>query len=112
MLYNLEKLNEISDGDKDFIQSVVDAFVEEIPVDLKVLQSAVNAGDFNSIYQISHKIKPNLDLLGMDASYGINLQILEAAKSETNLDQIRDNFKNVNGMILEVIEALKRDYNL
>ena len=85
MGYNLEKINAISDGDQDFIEAVVGAFIEEIPADLETYEVQVASGNYEGIYQISHKIKPNLELLGMQESFDANLKIHDWAKAKENL---------------------------
>lgn len=112
MAYNLDKILELGDGDKDFVEAVVIAFVEEIPEDLAQFTKAVNASDYKQIYAVSHKIKPNLDLLGMVQSYELNLQILAWSKSATNISDIRENYQKVYAKITSNIEALKKDFNL
>ncbi|MEP3380770.1 MAG: Hpt domain-containing protein, partial [Maribacter dokdonensis] len=34
MIYNLDKINEMAEGDQDFINSVISVFLEEVPEDL------------------------------------------------------------------------------
>ena len=41
MIYNLEKINEMAEGDEDFIISVISVFLEEVPVDLQALETAI-----------------------------------------------------------------------
>ncbi|MGS0526845.1 hypothetical protein ACU8V7_18550 [Zobellia nedashkovskayae] len=31
MIYNLDKINEMAEGDEDFINSVISVFLEEVP---------------------------------------------------------------------------------
>ena len=112
MAYNLDKILELGDGDKEFVEAVVIAFVEEIPADLIRFTKAVDSGNYTETYQVSHKIKPNLDLLGMDESYQLNLQILAWAKAETNSTDIRNAYQKVYAKITNNIAALKKDFNL
>ena len=112
MSYNLEKINAISDGDTDFVEAVVVAFIEEIPEDLVKFEQEVKLGNYKGIYQVSHKIKPNLDLLGMQESYEINLQILNWSKAETDIAAIKTSFNNVLAKINSNIAELKKDFNL
>jgi len=112
MAYNLNKILELGDGDKEFVEAVVIAFVEEIPSDLIRFTKAVDSGNYIEIYQVSHKIKPNLDLLGMDESYQLNLNILAWAKAETNSTDIRNAYQKVYAKITDNITALKKDFNL
>jgi hypothetical protein len=112
MGYNLEKINAISDGDKDFIEAVVVAFIEEIPGDLETFESQVQSRNYEGVYQISHKIKPNLELLGMQESFDINLNILSWSKARTNMDDIVTAFSDVQARINENIVELKKEFNL
>lgn len=112
MAYNLDKINELGDGDKEFVEAVVEAFIEEIPLDLIRFTTAVNSSNYSEIHQVSHKIKPNLDLLGMNDSYQLNLQILAWAKAGTNIGDIANAYKKVYNKITANIEELKRDFNL
>ncbi len=112
MSYNLKKINAISDGDTDFIEAVVVAFIEEIPEDLVKFEQEVKSGNYKGIYQVSHKIKPNLDLLGMQESYDINLQILSWSKEETNITDIVTAFDSVLANVNSNIAELKKEFNL
>ena len=41
MIYSLDKVNEMAEGDQDFVLSVVSVFLEEVPTDLADLESAI-----------------------------------------------------------------------
>ncbi|MEM6720133.1 MAG: hypothetical protein AAF611_12485 [Bacteroidota bacterium] len=112
MGYNLEQIQAIADGDQDFIITLVTTFVEEVSADLVTFKQEVAAEKFKDIYQVSHKIKPNLELLNMQESFNLNLKILNWAKEETNMSDIASNFPTLNTMISDDIEALKKEFNL
>ena len=42
MIYNLDKIKEMADGDEDFIISVISVFLEEVPQDLGELEKAIS----------------------------------------------------------------------
>ncbi|RNL91077.1 Hpt domain-containing protein [Sinomicrobium pectinilyticum] len=112
MPYSLEKLEELSDGDRDFITSVVSVFVEETPADMKELEQAVQTGDFDAIYRHAHKIKPNVDLLGMEETTSL-IRVLETkAKEHTDISGIKGMYAEVKEQIREVITELKTDFAL
>ncbi|MFK7750432.1 MAG: Hpt domain-containing protein [Kordia sp.] len=112
MGYNLEQINAISDGDKDFVEAVVIAFIEEVPADLVTFKKEVKLGNYEGVYQVSHKIKPNLELLGMQESFEINLKILAWAKAKTNMEDIAIAFTEVQSKINDNITELKKEFNL
>lgn len=89
MTYDLSKLNELSGGDDDFNASIIEAFLAETPSDQEALRTAVEAGNFDLIYQSAHKIKPNADLLGIDLVRETMLNIEGETKSGRDLEKIR-----------------------
>jgi len=89
MKYNLDKLNELSGGDKEFNQTIIATFLQETPEDFRGLESAIEAQDFSAIYQYAHKIKPNADLLGIDKLKDQMLTIESHARGDMNIESIR-----------------------
>ncbi|MEL6919357.1 MAG: Hpt domain-containing protein, partial [Bacteroidota bacterium] len=84
MIYNLDKINEMADGDEEFIHSVISVFLEEVPQDLKELETAISKRDYENVYKLAHKIKPNVDLLGMEQTRATALEIETLGKSSKN----------------------------
>ncbi len=112
MIYSLDKLKEMADGDEDFVLSVITVFLEEVPQDLEDLEKAIEAGDYENVYQLAHKIKPNVDLLGMEQTRAIALEIETLGKSADNKDQIETKFPVLKQDILQVISELGKDFDV
>ena len=89
MSYNLDKLNELSGGDKEFNVSIIEVFLAETPADMDNLEEAVADADHERIYQHAHKIKPNADLLGMNDALEAVLTIEGHARGDKDMDAIR-----------------------
>lgn len=112
MIYNLDKINEMADGDDDFILSVISVFLEEVPPDLEALEAAINTSNYGQVYQLAHKIKPNVDLLGMEQTRATALEIETLGKSEGNMEEIRERFPVLKKDINQVIGELRNDFEL
>jgi HPt (histidine-containing phosphotransfer) domain-containing protein len=112
MIYNLDKIREMAEGDEEFIQSVITVFLEEVPEDLGGLETAVGSGDYGQIYKLSHKIKPNVDLLGMEDTRALALEMETMGKNEENLDGIRERFPRFKQDVQQVISELKNDFGV
>ncbi len=112
MIYDLAKINEMADGDQDFVVSVVSVFVEEVPADLNALERALSGNDFDQIYKMAHKIKPNVDLLGMEQTRSVALDIETLGKNEANIDQIAEIFPQLKRDVEQVISELRKDFDL
>lgn len=112
MIYNLEKIREMADGDEEFIKSVITVFLEEVPQDLKDLEIAIDKKDYDTVYKLAHKIKPNVDLLGMEQTRATALEIETLGKSPDNSEVIKEKFPLLKKDVYQVISELKKDFNL
>ncbi len=111
MIYSLDKINEMAGGDEDFVHSVITVFLEEVPGDLEALEAAIEAGDYENVYKLAHKIKPNVDLLGMEQTRATALEIETLGKDDANSEQIKSKFPLLKKDVLQVISELRKDFN-
>ena len=111
MIYSLDKINEMTAGDEDFVHSVITVFLEEVPADLEALEAAIEAKDFENVYKLAHKIKPTVDLLGMEQTRATALEIETLGKSSENSDEIESKFPLLKKDVLQVISELRKDFN-
>ncbi len=112
MIYSLDKINEMAEGDQDFIISVISVFLEEVPEDLDALEIALQENNYEQVYKMAHKIKPNVDLLGMEQTRAVALEIETLGKSEANMVDIEKVFPILKTDIHQVIGELKNDFDL
>lgn len=112
MIYSLDKINEMAEGDQDFINSVISVFLEEVPEDLEALEVALRENNYEQVYKLAHKIKPNVDLLGMEQTRAAALEIETLGKSEANMADIERIFPALKADIHQVVGELKTDFNL
>ncbi|WP_430908960.1 Hpt domain-containing protein [Maribacter sp. 2-571] len=112
MIYSLDKINEMAEGDEEFVQSVIAVFLEEVPTDLELLEGALKRKNYEQVYKLAHKIKPNVDLLGMEQTRAAALEIETLGKSESNMSEIERIFPVLQKDIAQVVSELKKDFNL
>lgn len=112
MIYSLDKVKEMAEGDEEFITSVISVFLEEVPQDLESLEKALDVENYEQVYQLAHKIKPNVDLLGMEQTRAAALEIETLGKSEANMSEIQQVFPSLKKDIEQVVSELKKDFNL
>ncbi len=112
MIYNLDKINEMAEGDEDFVNSVISVFLDEVPVDLRELETAIQNSNHDQVYKLAHKIKPNVDLLGMEQTRAVALEIETLGKSEGNMETIRERFPVLKRDIEQVIAELRKDFDV
>lgn len=111
MIYTLDKINEMAEGDEDFITSVISAFLDEVPQDLIALENAINSGNFEQIGKMAHKIKPNVDLLGMEQTRANAYDLEQLGKAAGSIEEIKSKFPLLKKDVEQVISELQKDFN-
>ncbi|MCG9793333.1 Hpt domain-containing protein [Flavobacterium algicola] len=110
--YNLSKVYELSDNDQDFVNDVLTLFVTEVPEDLSQIKEGIKKKDHKHAYAYAHKIKPTLDLLGLNVAFEEILQIEAWTKEEGKKKDIIDTFKSVRKQVEDAIKEINKDFNL
>lgn len=108
--YNLVKVREIAGGDDSFVTVIVETFLQEIPPDMEAMQTAIENDNHKMAYQFAHKMKPNLDMFGID----LLKQIVAMEKwSESNkpTSAIEQQLDEIITKLTIVIGELKEDFN-
>ncbi|MEM0519373.1 MULTISPECIES: Hpt domain-containing protein [Aequorivita] len=109
--YERENLNEIADGDPDFLQVLAQTFLDEIPPDLYSMKEAIENENRDLAYQFAHKMKPNIEMFGIDALKDIT-SIEAWSKTSKNKASVIPHLENVLTTLDNVFEELKKDFDL
>ena len=109
--YNLDSVEEMAGGDQDFVKVVVQTFLEEIPPDLIGMNEAVTQDDAAQAYQYAHKMKPNLQMFGLELMPQI-LVIEEWSKSGKDKAEVETAARTITKKYRRAEAELKEDFNL
>ncbi len=112
MIYTLDKINEMAEGDEEFVFSVISVFLEEVPEDLEALEQAIAARNFEQIGKMAHKIKPNVDLLGMEQTRANAYDLEQLGKNSGSMDEIEAKFPLLKKDVEQVMSELRKDFDL
>ena len=63
--HDLTELKAMSMGDDEFVQKMVNVFLETTQESLEQLLEAFEKGDFEKVSALAHKIKPSIDMMGI-----------------------------------------------
>lgn len=109
--YKLYRVKELADNDMDFVKSLAEAFLEEVPVDAERLKKAVAEQDFFNTYQAAHKMKPTIDLFELGV-----LQDLIVVQDWGKFEKVGEDCTKELELVLSAVEnataELKEDFNL
>lgn len=110
--YNLSKVYAISDNDVEFARQIVVLFTEEVPIEVKNIKKGYKVKDYSKVYHAAHKIKPTLDLLGMDLAYEDVIAIEAWSKAEGKKKEVKEIVKSLKERVGLTLKELKKDYDL
>lgn len=109
-VYDLSQLEELAGGSQEFVFSMVETFLEHTPGQLDELLNAHSDGDFGIMGGLAHKIKPNIDLFGVNAIREEIRQIESMGKEghgNSDLPIIINKVETVLKQAFEQLDALK-----
>ncbi|OUS02083.1 Hpt domain-containing protein [Flavobacteriales bacterium 33_180_T64] len=109
--YKLSRIRELADNDMDFIQSLAEAFLEEVPEDAERLKKAVNEQDYYNTYQAAHKMKPTIDLFELGVLQDL-IVVQDWGKFEKGSEDCSKELELVLVAVEEAATELKQDFNL
>lgn len=110
--YNLSKVYALSENDPEFVQQIVTLFVEEVPEDLKKIKEGIDTKNHQLAYSYAHKIKPTLDLIGLNIAFEEILQVEAWTKAEGKKKDIIETFKSIKKRVKEAVKEIKKDFDL
>ncbi|WP_026451697.1 Hpt domain-containing protein [Aequorivita capsosiphonis] len=109
--YSRENLEEIADGDQDFLKILARTFLEEIPPDLHSMDEAIHNENRELAYQFAHKMKPNIEMFGIDALKDIT-SIETWSRTTKNKTSVIPHLENVLETLNNVFTELRQDFQL
>nr|WP_315238037.1 Hpt domain-containing protein [uncultured Flavobacterium sp.] len=110
--YNLSKVYALSDNDPEFVKEILTLFVTEVPEDLAQVKEGIKKKDHKHAYAFAHKIKPSLDLMGLNVAFEEILQVEAWTKIEGNKKDIMETYKSIKSQVKEAIKEIKKDFDL
>ena len=109
---NLDYLKSVTPGSNAFAIEIIKLFLQDIPESITVIKTELQNANFEGIYKHAHKIKPSLDLLGMNVAFEEMQQIEVWANSEGKKKSIKETYKSVANQIEKAVKEIKKDFNL
>ena len=106
-IIDLTYLERVCEGDTEFMQEMISAFVETIPETLVEMKNANAAADWPGLARIVHKMKPSLAFMGIEELKGNVLELEALAKAGTDIKGIGNLVERVNATANQAIAELK-----
>ena len=111
-LYSLVNIEAISQGDQQFVRTIVDTFKANTPNYLDEIVKGIQNSDFAKIKHASHQMKPSFDILEIEKVRQTVRDIeTESASANPNMEKIKQDFEHLNAVVLLVIKHMELTYN-
>jgi CheY-like chemotaxis protein len=91
-LIDLEYLQTLSKGDKNFEKSMIRSFSLQVPEELNELKAAIEEKNFKRIAYVAHSMKSTISYMGLQQLAPILQQIETDSENQTGLGSINNNF--------------------
>ncbi|WP_228852200.1 Hpt domain-containing protein [Aegicerativicinus sediminis] len=109
--YKLSRVRELADNDEDFVMSLAQAFLEEVPEDAARLEKAVADKDYFTAYQAAHKMKPTVDLFELGVLDDLIL-VQDWGKFEKTGEDVSGPLQKVMEAVAKAEQEIKEDFDL
>lgn len=106
-LYDLSQLISLSGGNADFVNKMVQMFLEMTPEIVGRINNGYAENNLDEVGAAAHKIKPTIDMMGIILLKDVIRQLENNAKNRTNLDSIPNLIQEVNEVLNRVMQQLQ-----
>ncbi len=106
-LYDLSQLISLSGGNSDFVNKMVQMFLEMTPDIVGRINNGYAENNLDEVGAAAHKIKPTIDMMGITLLRDSIRQLESNAKNRTNLDTIPGLIQDVNDVLNRVMLQLQ-----
>ncbi len=113
-LVNLDYLNEISDGNADFIIDLIEMFFKQIPEYQIYLLDLYKKKDWVNLGKLAHKAKSAILMVGMEELAGDLKKLEENAKEGININEYHEiivKFVRESNLAIKELKEVRKKYN-
>lgn len=111
-LYNLDFLNKVSNGDKAFIDEMMNTFIETSSDYLTLAKEQLKEQKFEALGKETHKFIPGVTFLGLKQLEDRLLLIEDYCKKSENLEEVPLLLSGAEEIIRKVTLQFKQDFNI
>jgi HPt (histidine-containing phosphotransfer) domain-containing protein len=107
-LYDVSDLKEMAQGDTAFVDRMISVFLETTQESLDELLVAFNQKDYKKVSSIAHKIKPSIDLMGINSLKKVvrEIESFKEVKAKINENLINE----FNDILHQVFGEMKLEF--
>lgn len=106
---NLDYLHEVADGDQEFMQDMMQEYLDKIPAYIDDLVNAGKAHNMEQVVFCAHKLKSSFQLMGVKQLATIAQQIEQYCKENSHQDEISGMIEQIPPVFEQAVAELKQE---
>ena len=108
-LYDLGYLEELSGGNQEFVDGLLETFLKNIPEQMEQMISAYRANDLKTMGESAHKMKPSLDLFRIHSLHDAIRFVEIKGKEGINDPQLGRTLDEVQETMRQVMQSMSKN---
>ncbi|HCQ30416.1 MAG TPA: hypothetical protein DIU39_09030 [Flavobacteriales bacterium] len=109
-LFDLTLLEQTAMGNQEFMQKMIQMFVDQTPVLLTEMQTCIANNDWAQLGAKAHKLKPSIDLMGIAQLKQEIRDIEQFAKNNENLEILPSKVNHLTEILNQTLAQLQQEY--
>jgi PAS domain S-box-containing protein len=105
--YNLTYLREVSGNNQEFINEMLQTFARTIPPILDDMVANAMTGNWPTVGNLAHQIKPSFVLMGASGLRDGIIEIEKSAKENVSIETLKEAIDDFRSKCLEIINSLQ-----
>ncbi len=105
---DLSYLEEIANGNTDFIIEMIDLFLQQAPESLALISDKINKKEFNAVGNTAHKLKPTFAMIGVLAGRELAERIEKSSRGAYELELLPELVEELTTIATMSVEKLNR----
>jgi HPt (histidine-containing phosphotransfer) domain-containing protein len=103
---DLSYLKRISSGDIEFMQEMIQTFINDTPEMLRIIEVEFKRGNLANVNKMAHKMKPSMVFMGIVSGKDL-LVTLEELSNQNEQAELKDNLEMLKQVSRKAIMELK-----
>ena|GEM_PF-963738 len=106
---NFMYLSEIVNDKTHLIIRIMDAFLRQVPGELRLLNEALKLPDYPAIRRNAHTMMSSVSIMGITSLNNVLKEIEKLAKSETEIEKIKMQAKTLDIICKQAIKEIEKE---
>ncbi|NOY50661.1 MAG: Hpt domain-containing protein [Chlorobi bacterium] len=110
-IYSTDKILVYVGNDENQVAEMMELFLRTIPAELEKLENEIICGNWKKASEISHRIKPSMEILQIENASGEFMELHTKLHQEIDLETIKPLYENIKLNSFKAIAQIKEDYH-